>query len=199
MKSFFTLALSAVFISSALAQHILIGSPADMTTVAAGSELVVEVDRPVRHFSNTWYKRSQHLQQDFLSSVNEIGLVIGISFCPNSPCFPPSEVIGTILAKTGDYNPQFQTGPPFDKPPYQNFTVSIPSFATGTAQLNIGHFSLVGVCAHDRHYISFRLIQGFSRLLESLSSTSSTRLSSLFDIQLVADTFSRETHLLTHL
>lgn len=47
----FSLALSAVLASCALAQRISIGSPADMATVAAGSELVVEVDSKVCHLS----------------------------------------------------------------------------------------------------------------------------------------------------
>lgn len=65
----FTLALSAIIASSALAQRISIGSPADMATVEAGSELVVEVDTKVCHFL-TNLEISAHLSTE-LSIIHQ--------------------------------------------------------------------------------------------------------------------------------
>jgi hypothetical protein len=47
MKFFPSLALSSLFASAAFAQNVAIGAPADGTTVTAGSNMTVEVDRPV--------------------------------------------------------------------------------------------------------------------------------------------------------
>ncbi|KAJ6551772.1 hypothetical protein B0H19DRAFT_882498, partial [Mycena capillaripes] len=114
--------------TSAFAQSAVIGAPADGTTVQAGSNITVEVDRP-----------------DTLTGSTEVAVVIGIFPCgsTNSVCPGPSEVLGTILYN-GPFNPQFQNDSR-SKPPHQNFTVTIPDFIpTGKAQLGVAHFTLIG-------------------------------------------------------
>jgi hypothetical protein len=52
--------------------------------------------------------------------------------------------MGTIVYN-GPFRPEHHES---GLPPYQNFSVNVPeAFATGTAQLNIAHVSLVGVSA----------------------------------------------------
>lgn len=50
MKSFLAL---ACFAASALAQRISIGAPAAMTTIARGSNITIEIDKPVRFSKST--------------------------------------------------------------------------------------------------------------------------------------------------
>jgi len=130
MKSF----LVAIGIAGlSLAQRIAIGAPADGTSVAAGSNFTVEVDRP-----------------NSLTGSQEIAVVIGLSSCANRPggncaSLNASDVLGSIL-HSGPYTPQYQSvsGQGF-KPPYQNFSVQVPSTMTkGLASLTVTHLSLVG-------------------------------------------------------
>ncbi|KAJ7653161.1 hypothetical protein DFH06DRAFT_1204857 [Mycena polygramma] len=128
---FFSVALSAILATTAYAQSVAIGAPADGTTVQPGSNITVEIDRP-----------------DTLSGSTEVAVVIGFWVCGESPasvCPPPSDVLGSILYN-GPYDPQFRNnGTPPNKPPYQNFTVTIPSTAqSGKAQLGVAHLSLIG-------------------------------------------------------
>ncbi|KAJ6461092.1 hypothetical protein C8R45DRAFT_842449 [Mycena sanguinolenta] len=127
MKVLSVLSLSAM-LTTAFAQGVVIGAPADGSTVRRGSKITVEINRP-----------------DTLTGSTEIAIVIGFLFCgksPTSKCPPPSEILGTILYN-GSYQPEFHSGDA--KPPYQNFTVSIPTSASpGKAQLGVAHFSLVG-------------------------------------------------------
>ncbi|KAJ7479696.1 hypothetical protein FB451DRAFT_1086261 [Mycena latifolia] len=129
MKFLSSLALGATLVSTAFAQGIAIGAPADGSTVTAGSNITVEVDRP-----------------DTLTPSTEVALVIGFLSCVPFPagCPPASEDLGNILYN-GPYDPEFHPSVSVSKPPHQNFTVTIPaSAATGPAQLSVTHFSLVG-------------------------------------------------------
>ena len=85
--------------------------------------------------------------KDFQSSATEVAIVIGATFCGTpGTCLPASEVIGNPLYN-GPYNPQFVNGAE-NKPPHQNFTVTIPdysSISSGFLQLNVLHVSLIGV------------------------------------------------------
>ncbi|KAJ6461072.1 hypothetical protein C8R45DRAFT_538174 [Mycena sanguinolenta] len=130
MKFFSSLALSALFAAAALAQSVNIGAPDDGTTVSAGSNITVEIDRP-----------------DTLTPSTEVAIIIGFLSCGSfaSGCLPPSEGLGTILYD-GPYNPQFaSSGGGVNHRPHQNFTVTIPSSAPpGIAQLGVAHVALVG-------------------------------------------------------
>ncbi|KIM40879.1 hypothetical protein M413DRAFT_72371 [Hebeloma cylindrosporum] len=118
--------ISSLLIGTAVSQGIAIGFPKDGASVAAGSRITVEVDRP-----------------DTLTGSTEVAIAIGINSCHNMACIPSGDVFGSILYN-GPYNPQFQTGATF-KPPHQNFTVLVPSsIAKGPAQLGVLHVSLVG-------------------------------------------------------
>ena len=81
-----------------------------------------------------------------LSSSQEVAIAIGFWPC-NGPCNQSdvnTEVLGD-LAYSGPYDPQLREAG--WKPPYQNFTVTVPShFVPGSeVSLNVAHFSLIGV------------------------------------------------------
>ncbi|KAJ7621003.1 hypothetical protein FB45DRAFT_928101 [Roridomyces roridus] len=124
------LPLVALLATTALAQNCVIGGPKNGTHVKPGKNITVEVDRP-----------------DSLTGSTEVAIIIGFMSCvgfPNSQCPPPDELIGSVLYN-GPYNPQFHTNVTPTKPPYQNFSVMIPTTARkGVAQLSVTHVSLVG-------------------------------------------------------
>ncbi|KAF9072346.1 hypothetical protein BDP27DRAFT_1382179 [Rhodocollybia butyracea] len=112
--------------SASVAQNVAVGSPADGTSVPAGSNMTVRIDRP-----------------DSLSASEEVAVVMGLWSCGANPCPGPANVMGTILYN-GPFNPQFST-PQNALPPHQNFTVAIPaSFPKGPAQLGVAHVALIG-------------------------------------------------------
>jgi hypothetical protein len=79
---------------------------------------------------------------------SEAGIVLGLASCPNNPqdCIDPSKSIGTMLYN-GDFYPVFGDGPE----PNVNITIQIPEDTPkGAAQLNLGHFFLLGVSDHIR-------------------------------------------------
>ncbi|RPD77396.1 hypothetical protein L226DRAFT_544056 [Lentinus tigrinus ALCF2SS1-7] len=129
MKSFLTLAALA---ASALAQSVNIGSPADMSTVTAGNNITVQVNRP-----NT------------LTGSQEVAIAIGLFPCGGTdgqaPCAATNTtgVLGNVLY-TGPYDPQYADGAP-SLPPHQNFSIQVPStFESGQVSLGVAHFALVG-------------------------------------------------------
>ncbi|KAJ7588191.1 hypothetical protein C8J56DRAFT_785829 [Mycena floridula] len=128
MKFLSTIFAIATFCACISAQSVFIGFPSDGSTITAGTNMTVEVDRP-----------------DTLSGSEEVAIVIGFTSCsPN--CAAPDLILGNILYN-GPYAPKFQTTAPGSKPPHQNFTVTIPAAAqAGKAQLNLAHFFLLGVC-----------------------------------------------------
>ncbi|KAF5354875.1 hypothetical protein D9756_005305 [Leucocoprinus leucothites] len=108
------------------AQRVAIGSPPDQAMVSAGQQMVVEVDRP-----------------NFLSSAQEVSVVIGIQSCAATPCAAPNRMMGQILY-SGGFDPQ-PDAKNTSKPPHQNFTVTLPSnLQKGSAQIGVAHFSLIG-------------------------------------------------------
>ncbi|KAJ3575118.1 hypothetical protein NP233_g1314 [Leucocoprinus birnbaumii] len=110
----------------AQAQRISVSSPPDQATVSAGQQMVIEVDRP-----------------NFLSSAQEVAVVIGIQSCAATPCAPPSGTMGQILY-SGGFDPKPDPNDAI-KPPHQNFTVTLPSnLPKGSAQVGVAHFSLIG-------------------------------------------------------
>ncbi|KAH7910767.1 hypothetical protein BJ138DRAFT_1152240 [Hygrophoropsis aurantiaca] len=120
-KSILTIPL---FAALALAQGAVIGYPPQGTSVAPGSSLIVQVERP-----NT------------LSNSEEVAVVIGVQSCATQPCVSPAGDMGQILYN-GPFAPQYHES---GTPPYQNFTVQIPStLASGTALIGVAHFTLVG-------------------------------------------------------
>ncbi|KAG2135182.1 uncharacterized protein EDB93DRAFT_1171184 [Suillus bovinus] len=121
MKLVLSLALFAV---SAFAQSAAIGYPPQGLSVSPGSNMTVQVERP-----------------DSLTGSEEVAVVIGIQSCPGSPCISPADYMGQILYN-GPFDPQFHET---YLPPYDNFTVQIPSsIANGTALLGVAHVTLVG-------------------------------------------------------
>ncbi|KAG5338259.1 hypothetical protein C0989_007844 [Termitomyces sp. Mn162] len=130
MKSNFTfiVAVVGVLISAAKAQRASIGYPLDGMSVTTGSEITVEIDR-----------------EDTLTGSIEVAVVIGVVPCPTSGCLSADYGLGTVLYN-GGYDPEFHPDAPFDKPPHQNFTVTIPPIISkGKVQLGVFHASLIGV------------------------------------------------------
>ncbi|KAF7377901.1 hypothetical protein MSAN_00213800 [Mycena sanguinolenta] len=147
MKFLSSLALSTVFAATALAQSVGIGAPPDGTTVSAGSNITVEIDRPPT-----------------LTPSTEVAIIIGFLSCGGfaSSCPPPSEILGTILYN-GPYDPEFSSsGGGVNHRPYQNFTVTIPSSASpGKAQLGVAHVALVGAGQYpflETHNITLNVV-----------------------------------------
>ncbi|KAI8978859.1 hypothetical protein BD414DRAFT_516807 [Trametes punicea] len=119
---------------AALGQRIAIAAPAEWSTIQPGQNITVEVDRPMT-----------------LTGSQEVAIAIGIWPCAgsgsdaNRTCaeMDVTQVLGDVLY-AGPYNPQLQQGQE-EKPPYQNFTVTVPStFTDGQVSLGVAHFSLVG-------------------------------------------------------
>ncbi|KAF8628184.1 hypothetical protein AX15_004050 [Amanita polypyramis BW_CC] len=109
-------------------QGAVIGYPPAGKHIRAGKPFTVQLERP-----------------DTLTPSTEIAVVISVASCGQRACLPPSDILGLTLYN-GSFNPQFHTDVTPGAPPYQNFTVTIPtSFTKGAAQLNIAHFTLVGV------------------------------------------------------
>ncbi|EKM52095.1 uncharacterized protein PHACADRAFT_212686 [Phanerochaete carnosa HHB-10118-sp] len=123
----------AALAATCLAQSIDIGAPAANSTVSPGQSITVEVDKP-----------------DSLTGSTEVALVLSMASCPadgcTDPSYDPSGDLGQILYN-GPYNPQFHPETDPGKPPYQNFSVEVPT--TFTSGENIAliatHLDLVGV------------------------------------------------------
>ncbi|KAH7910768.1 hypothetical protein BJ138DRAFT_1152242 [Hygrophoropsis aurantiaca] len=120
-KSILTVPL---FAALALAQGAVIGYPPQGTSVSPGSSLTVQVERP-----------------NSLTGSEEVAVVIGIQSCATRACISPAEYMGSILYN-GPFAPQYYDP---EDPPYQNFTVQIPStLASGTALIGVAHLTLTG-------------------------------------------------------
>ncbi|KAG6809479.1 hypothetical protein H0H92_016086 [Tricholoma furcatifolium] len=114
------------FAAFAAAQRSSIGLPADGAYVAGGSEIIVQVVRPVS-----------------IEGSIEVGIVIGLLSCPVTspyPCPPPSQEVGSVLFN-GHFDPEMHEQP---GRPYENFTVTIPEGIPGRAQLSVDRFHLIG-------------------------------------------------------
>ncbi|KAJ7249152.1 hypothetical protein B0H12DRAFT_1234814 [Mycena haematopus] len=128
MKFFASVVLSAALATTAFGQAITIQTPADGTTVQAGSSITVEV-----------------IQHSTLSNFVEVALAIGLGLPNTAPG------IGRNILYNGPFNPQIQnTGIPTGQGPptafLQNFTVTIPANTpAGLMSLNVAHFDMVGV------------------------------------------------------
>ncbi|KAG8219112.1 hypothetical protein J3R82DRAFT_5009, partial [Butyriboletus roseoflavus] len=80
--------------------------------------------------------------QDSLTGSDQVAVAIGLQSCVDRACVDPSEYMGTLLY-SGPINPQFHET---YLPPYQNFTVQVPSsLPAGTAMIGVDHMALVGV------------------------------------------------------
>ncbi|KAI6043337.1 hypothetical protein EDC04DRAFT_2866349 [Pisolithus marmoratus] len=122
MKTLLFLLLVPVF---AFAQNAVIGYPPDGHTVSPGNNLTVQIQRP-----NT------------LTSSEEVAVVIGLQTCATSggACASPEYMMGQILYN-GPFDPQYH-GP--TTPPYENFTVQIPSsVGKGPAKIGVIHLTLI--------------------------------------------------------
>ncbi|PYI11220.1 hypothetical protein BO78DRAFT_425754 [Aspergillus sclerotiicarbonarius CBS 121057] len=119
MKSILSLALCA---TTALAQGIYINSPAAGSQLTAGSSVTLQVAR-----------------YNFIQSVAEVGLGVGIESC-TSGCPDPTGALGTLVYN-GGYDPQLGPGIHDE---YENFTITVPD-TKGPAQIGIVRAFLVGL------------------------------------------------------
>jgi hypothetical protein len=86
--------------------------------------------------------------QNSLTGSHEVAIVIGLQSCVSNLCadFAPSDYLGSLLY-SGPFNPQYAAGQA-QKPPHQNFTVTVPSYISkGAARVSVAHWSLIGVSA----------------------------------------------------
>ncbi|KAG6329264.1 hypothetical protein ID866_9824 [Astraeus odoratus] len=121
MRTFFALLL---FAAVAFAQSADIGYPPSGYTVSPGANLTVQVQRP-----------------NSLTGSEEVAVVIGFQSCGTSACISPADYMGVILYN-GPFNPQYHET---TLPPYENFTVQIPTSAsTGTGLVGVAHVTLIG-------------------------------------------------------
>lgn len=117
-----------ILVGVALAQTAQIGLPSAGQRLSKGSDVVIQVQRP-----NT------------ITGSTEMAVAIGISSCATQACIPSDEYMGIILYN-GPFKPEYHESA---LPPYQNFTVKVPSDLTaGNAQINVAHATLIGV-SHD--------------------------------------------------
>ncbi|KAI0916737.1 hypothetical protein AcW1_007895 [Taiwanofungus camphoratus] len=133
MNLFKSLFVLSCVVASAFAQNIAIGAPLEYTTVSPGTNITVEVDRP-----------------DTLTGSTEVAIAICLKTCAgyDGGCasFDVTQDLGDILYM-GSYDPEFHSDVPGAgwKPPYQNFSVQVPSgLQSGQAAITVSHFSLVG-------------------------------------------------------
>ncbi|KAF8688703.1 hypothetical protein AX14_013763 [Amanita brunnescens Koide BX004] len=113
-----------VLATLSLAQNTILSYPPQGKVVHPGENLTVVLERP-----------------NSLTNSFEVSVVISIVSCAQSPCLPPSDVLGYVMYQ-GPYKPMYHQP---EYPPHENFTVTIPSgFQKGPAQLNVAHFALVG-------------------------------------------------------
>jgi hypothetical protein len=90
--------------------------------------------------------------QNSLTGSHEVAIVIGLQSCVSNLCadFAPSDYLGSLLY-SGPFNPQYAPGQA-EKPPHQNFTVTVPSYISkGAARVSVAHWSLIGVSASRIH------------------------------------------------
>ncbi|CAI7613009.1 unnamed protein product [Penicillium viridicatum] len=115
---------ATVFAGISLAHNSIIGIPTAGQKLTKGSSVVIQLERP-----------------NSLTGSTEIDVVIGISTRASTACPPAGEVMGTILYH-GGFDPQYHEA---SQPPYQNFTVTVPTLITaGNGQINIANVVLVG-------------------------------------------------------
>ncbi|KAF8737491.1 hypothetical protein AX14_012788 [Amanita brunnescens Koide BX004] len=108
-----------------LAQGVTINYPPAGQLIVPGKTFTVQIARP-----------------DTLTGSTEVSVAIAVTSCVSSPCTTPDQVLGDVLYQ-GPYTPKLVNG---RTPAYQNFSVSVPSaYPQGAAQLNVAHFSLVGL------------------------------------------------------
>ncbi|KAJ6486920.1 hypothetical protein C8R45DRAFT_1074694 [Mycena sanguinolenta] len=130
MKFLASRTLLAALATTAFAQTISIQTPANGTTVQAGSSITAEV-----------------IQQNIQGVLIQVALAIGLG-TPNS-----NPEIGTHILSNGPFNPQLgNSGMPTGQGPpiafVQNFTLTIPaSTPAGAISLNVAHFTMVGAHA----------------------------------------------------
>ncbi|KAF8119615.1 hypothetical protein EV363DRAFT_1381535 [Boletus edulis] len=123
-KLFVTFLCTVALASAVFAQNIYIALPPANTDVTAGKEITVQLDRPMT-----------------LSGSEEVAVVIGTSTCPSpTTCRDVAEVLGDILYN-GPFNPVLSDD---SWSPYQNITITIPSWYRGPVQIGVAHFFLLG-------------------------------------------------------
>jgi hypothetical protein len=133
----------AAFAGLALAQNAVIGLPTPNQTVASGSDIIVQIQRPVCQPPILLAKISlSNRIQNSLTGSTEMAVAIGLVSCLHRVCQPASNIMGSILYN-GLFDPAYYET---YLPPYQNFTVTVPfAFAAGQAQINVAHATLIGV------------------------------------------------------
>lgn len=85
--------------------------------------------------------------QNFSSDVNQVAIILGVANCPDDSCadFEVSEDGVRNILFQGPFNPESDPSNP-EKPPFQDFTVTIPDFLSeGPSVLSLVQLLTVGV------------------------------------------------------
>ncbi|KAG2068948.1 hypothetical protein BDR04DRAFT_1102343 [Suillus decipiens] len=119
------MAVFAAGIAVTLAQTIKLGYPQNGDNFCPGQQLDARVIQPVS-----------------MADCIQVGIALGIKSCVNGSCPDPADGLGSVLY-AGPWTPDTHTigidGP------YQNFTVTIPSYlAEGLAIFTLTHLCLLG-------------------------------------------------------
>ncbi|KIY70617.1 hypothetical protein CYLTODRAFT_487900 [Cylindrobasidium torrendii FP15055 ss-10] len=113
----------ALCTSTAFGQSMSILQPTEGTVLTPGENTTVQLS--VTNSNTGFY---------------QVGLAITLADCGEGECQPATETMGRLLY-TGGYAPT-QVGPHI----YQNFTVTVPDYATGwnNSLLQVAHFYILG-------------------------------------------------------
>lgn len=140
----FFLVFSLLFVI-ALAQRIAIGAPPEWSTISPGSNITVQVERPVRiNAARMFFAHPLVLSTQLtLTGSEEVSIAIGFWPCAGHCADQDmTQVLGEV-AYAGHYTPLLISP---GVPPFENFTVGVPDyFKAGEVSLNVAHFSLIGV------------------------------------------------------
>lgn len=154
MKAFLIIVSLA---ASAFGQLATIISPANGSTIIAGSQLIVDVHQDVRAspISRIWMNVLTPSQEAATDDV-QIAIVLGLESCPNTPCtdiVPGGNGVGTILLKSL-FDPQRDPSLP-QEGLHQNFSMIVPeNVSTGASILSLTHLQMVGVSNLSPGYVA---------------------------------------------
>ncbi|ESK87151.1 hypothetical protein Moror_11844 [Moniliophthora roreri MCA 2997] len=112
---------------SVLSQSIQIASPTAGETVSPGQIMTVQLAFP-----------------NSLTGVEHVSVVVSMLECAAECPQNAADSLGKPLF-AGNYTPEYHEG---SKPPYQNFTVTVPEGSTAdNGMLTVAHFMLLGASA----------------------------------------------------
>lgn len=153
--SFKSILVCGALALAAMAQNINIALPTPLTSVNAGDNITVQVEKPVSAISPECSRHTPPVQlcqlsliapQNSLTGSTEVAIAISLKSCSGYPggcdVVDVSEALGSTLL-ISQWDPTYHQDAWY---PYSNFTVTVPEgFQSGDAILSATHLVLVGV------------------------------------------------------